>query len=73
MSQLLLAATVANLTLVATNLGLMRGRRRRQNPADTHACAPFAGLVAICRYFAVAEWPAVLPTHPPLAGFRPRF
>ncbi len=39
--QLLMAATVANLTLVATKRGLMRGRKRG---AD-HPCAPSSALV----------------------------
>ena len=34
--QLLLAATVANLTLVATKTGLMRGRNGQQDPASSH-------------------------------------
>jgi transposase len=34
--QLLLAATVANLTLVATKTGLMRGRKGQQDPVFSH-------------------------------------
>jgi hypothetical protein len=39
--QLLLAATVANLTLVATKVGLMRGRSRRME----HLCGRILGLI----------------------------
>lgn len=42
--QLLLAATVANLTLVATKVGLMRGRRGKQD----HLFAPFLAHWAAC-------------------------
>jgi hypothetical protein len=35
--QLLMAATVANLTLVATKMGLMRARTRPKNPLCTHS------------------------------------
>jgi transposase len=39
LAQLLLAATVANLTLTATKLGMMRGRSRRQNSQTNNACS----------------------------------
>ena len=71
--QLLLAATVANLTLVATATGLMRGRRRR--PAATDA---LARTIRAAR-FAPRLCRAVFVRHPDLrlgralAGFRPRF
>jgi Transposase DDE domain/Transposase domain (DUF772) len=45
--QLLLAATVANLTLVATGVGLLRSRRRRQDHRDTRLAAPVAVLPAV--------------------------
>ena len=54
--QLLLAATVANLTLVATGVGLLRGRRRRQDPRDTRLPAP--GLARS------AGWHLVLAQQP---------
>lgn len=54
--QLLLAATVANLTLVATGVGLLRGRHRRQEPRDTRLPAPVAALSAV--------WPLVLAQQP---------
>jgi hypothetical protein len=43
LGQLLLAATVANLTLVATGMGLLRGRRRRQD----HRAAPLPTACAV--------------------------
>ncbi len=51
--QLLLAATVANLTLVATKVGLMRGRRRRQTAGSSRVFAPIVLLFAICHLPAV--------------------
>jgi len=70
--QLLLAASVANLTLVATTVGLMRGHRRRRTLPEASAAAPFAALLAIYGRFAVDKLPAIVPAHSPLAGFRPR-
>jgi hypothetical protein len=71
--QLLLAATVANLTLAATAVGLLRGRRPRP---DAHAAlrqAMHSALMAICQLLAVDERPVrPLPRWAP-AGFRPRF
>jgi hypothetical protein len=46
--QLLLAAAVANLTLVATGVGLMRGRRGRQDRLAGPRPATFVVLCAIC-------------------------
>jgi hypothetical protein len=46
--QLLMAATVANLTLVATKVGLMRGRGGRagsQSSLCAHLAAHFAALI----------------------------
>ena len=71
--QLLLAATVANLTLVASAAGLMRGHRRRPARDASLVQAPFAALWAICRHFAVPTLDPVLPAHHLQAGFRPRF
>jgi transposase len=48
LGQLLLAATVANLTLVATSLGLMRGRRRTAHPR-AHVLTARAMLRRTCR------------------------
>jgi hypothetical protein len=43
--QLLLAATVANLTLVATTVGLLRGHRRRRAPGTTPVFEPLVRLL----------------------------
>jgi len=71
--QLLLAATVANLTLAATAVGLLRGRRPRP---DAHAAllrAIHSSWIAIRQLLAVDECPVrPLPRGAP-AGFRPRF
>jgi hypothetical protein len=42
--QLLMAATVANLTLVATRTGLMRDRNHTKTVISTHVCALLAAL-----------------------------
>ena len=47
--QLLLAATVANLTLVATRVGLMRGRRRRTAPLLAQVLGALMPLLPFCR------------------------
>ncbi len=71
--QLLLAATVANLTLAATAVGLLRGRRPRPNARAALLRATRAAWIAFCHLLAVAEHPArPLPRCAP-AGFRPRF
>jgi hypothetical protein len=49
--QLLLAATVANLTLVATGVGLMRDRNHPRTIIFIYICAPLATLIAICTVF----------------------
>jgi hypothetical protein len=51
--QLLLAATVANLTLVATKVGLMRDRSRRQAHSAAHLLRFVVMLLATCRLFVV--------------------
>src|SRR5215213_5867958 len=51
--QLLMAATVANLTLVATRIGLMRDRNHPKTSISTRISALLAMLIAICRVFAV--------------------
>jgi hypothetical protein len=45
--QLLLAATVANLTLVATKTGLMRGRKGQQDPVLSHLLSVLAVVTAL--------------------------
>lgn len=49
--QLLVAATVANLTLVATTVGLLRGRRRRSAPRDPPLMAIRVVLLTAHRLF----------------------
>lgn len=71
--QLLLAATVANLTLVATNVGLMRGYRSRPTVDKPVVHAIQAGRFAIYRLLAACEPPARLRAYRTPAGFRPRF
>ncbi len=71
--QLLLAATVANLTLAATAVGLLRGHRRRPDVHGALLQATHAAWIATCHLLAVDERPArPLPRRAP-AGFRPRF
>jgi hypothetical protein len=71
--QLLMAATVANLTLVATKRGLMRGRKREAN----HLCASFSALVLpfVSALWAVVAHPFGYSHHSRLSkvGFRPGF
>jgi hypothetical protein len=50
-SQLLLAATVANLTLTAAKVGLMGGRRHGKTPVTSCGPGPLALLVMICQMF----------------------
>ncbi len=49
--QLLMAATVANLTLVATGTGLMRDRNHPEKIISIHIRAMLASLIAICTLF----------------------
>jgi transposase len=76
LGQLLLAAMVANLTLVATQIGLMGGQNkgnRASNLFYLQIQGPITGFweaileaLAYCQDFT--------PVHPiPIAGFRPRF
>jgi hypothetical protein len=71
--QLLLAATVANLTLVATKVGLMRARRRRA----LHLCAQVLGrlvvLSTIGRCFVAQSLARERPGDGPELAFRPHF
>jgi hypothetical protein len=48
--QLLLAATVANLTLVATRTGLMKGRKGQQDPAFSHLLSVLAVFAILMRF-----------------------
>lgn len=49
--QLLMAATVANLTLVATGTGLMRDRNHSKKIISIYIRAMLASLIAICTLF----------------------
>jgi len=51
--QLLLAATVANLTLVATKTGLMRGRKGQQDPVFLHLLSFLASVIRFVILLAV--------------------
>ncbi len=71
--QLLLAATVANLTLVATAAGLLRRHRRHPDAIAALLQAARAARIAVCHLLAMVERrPDPRPRHAP-AGFRPRF
>jgi transposase len=63
--QLLLAATVANLTLVATKTGLMRGRKGQQDPVFLHLLSILVVLLMQRRLF--------IPADGQTTGFRLRF
>ena len=71
--QLLMAATVANLTLVGMSTGLMRDRNHPKTIVCIHICALLATLIAICRIFATLSLDPRLWNHTWSLGFRPRF
>jgi Transposase DDE domain/Transposase domain (DUF772) len=50
--QLLIAATVANLTLVARRIGFMRDHNHPKTIIPTHVSALLVTLIAVCRLFA---------------------
>jgi len=62
--QLLMAATVANLTLVAARVGLMRDRNHPKTSISTRISALLAMLIAICRVFAVPSLDRRLWNYP---------
>jgi Transposase DDE domain/Transposase domain (DUF772) len=72
LAQLLLAATVANLTLVATKVGLLRGRRRRTAHRDPDMPGFGAVLGRIYRLFVVGR-PGRTWSGWTTAAFRPHF
>jgi hypothetical protein len=53
--QLLLAATIANLTLVATKTGLMRGRNGQQGPVFSHLLSVLAVVMRLMRSPAILQ------------------
>ena len=61
--QLLIAATVANLTLVATRIGLMRDHNHPKTIIPTHGSALPATLIAVCRLFAALSLDPKLRNH----------
>jgi len=71
--QLLMAATVANLTLVGMSTGLMRDRNHPKTIDSIHICALLATLIAICRTFATLSLDTRLWNHTWSLGFRPHF
>jgi hypothetical protein len=71
--QLLMAATVANLTLVGMSTGLMRDRNHPKTIGSVHICALLATLIAICRLFATLSLDPRLWNHTWSLGFRPHF
>jgi hypothetical protein len=50
--QLLIAATVANLTLVARRIGFMRDHNHPKTIIPTHVSTLLVTLIAVCRLFA---------------------
>lgn len=71
--QLLMAATVANLTLVATRVGLMRDRNHPKTVVSIHVRALLATLITICRSSVALSLDPRLRRHIRSPGFRPRF
>jgi hypothetical protein len=71
--QLLMAATVANLTLVATGTGLMRDRNHPRTIISIYVRALLAALIAICSLFAALLLDPRLRNHTPTLSFRPCF
>jgi hypothetical protein len=71
--QLLLAATVANLTLAATAVGLLRGHRRRTAASDVLAHATRAVLLALGHLLTARDLTARRRPRRLSVGFRPHF
>ena len=71
--QLLMAASVANLTLVGMRTGLMRDRNRPKTIVSIHISALLATLIAICHSFATLSLDPRLWNHTWSLGFRPHF
>jgi DDE family transposase len=67
--QLLMVATVANLTLVATRGDLMRDR----NHPKTDNSILSRVLIVICGSFTALSYDPRFPNHTPTLGFRPHF
>lgn len=73
LGQVLLAATVANLTLVATKMGLMRGRNRGQREVFAQLLAPIMALLSAIVVSLAHRFDLTQHTRPKLAGFHPDF
>lgn len=70
---LLIAATVANLTLVATKTGLMRDRNHPGTIISIHIRAPLVARIATCCLFAALTLDCRLRSHARSLAFRPHF
>lgn len=73
LGQLLLAATVANLTLVATKMGLLRGRNRGQREVFAQLLAPIMALLGAIVVSLAHRFDLTQHSRPKLAGFHPGF
>jgi hypothetical protein len=71
--QLLMAASVANLTLVGMRTGLMRDRNHPKTIVSIDISALLATLIAICHSFATLSLDPRLWNHTWSLGFRPHF
>jgi hypothetical protein len=71
--QLLMAATVANLTLVATKVGLMRGRGSKRNHLFAHIVGAIVALITSFILSIAHSLDLTLSNSPQKAGFRPGF
>lgn len=71
--QLLMAATITNLTLVAMRTGLMRNRNHPKTIISMHILDLLAILIAICSLFAAPPLDPGLRNHTRSLCFRPRF
>ena len=70
---LLMAATVANLTLVATGTGLMRDRNHPRTIISIYVRALLAALISICSLFAALLLDPRLRNQSRSLSFRPCF
>lgn len=71
--QLLMAATVANLTLVATKVGLMRGRGSRRYHLFVQMIGAVVAFVTALTLPTAKEIGLTFGNSPRTAGFRPGF
>jgi hypothetical protein len=71
--QLLMAATVANLTLVATKVGLMRGRKSKRNHLFSRIFGAVLAFITIFILPLAYNLSLTFGNPAPRAGFRPGF